>query len=173
MAARSVPSKTTRPAVGGSRKSMLRARVVFPLPDSPTSPYIDPAGTETTERLLAAMTKADLLVAVCRHIAAAAQGIGAGGLAVVPNGVDLSRFRPGPKPDALRRQLGLADDDVVVLHASNLKPLKRPLDIVQAATHSVRRNSRLRIRSVGGHGVGRHGRDIRCGAGRRFLSRHR
>ena len=36
------PSNVTRPEVGSSRRRMTLPRVVFPQPDSPTSPSVSP-----------------------------------------------------------------------------------------------------------------------------------
>jgi len=51
---------------------------------------------------------------------------------VIPNAVETDRFRPMSRDVALATRLGIPPDAVVVLHASNLKPVKRALDIVAA-----------------------------------------
>ncbi|MEX2502082.1 MAG: N-acetyl-alpha-D-glucosaminyl L-malate synthase BshA [Trueperaceae bacterium] len=62
-------------------------------------------------------------------------------VAVIPNAVDVQRFRPGPDPD-LRRRFA-RDDEALLLHVSNFRPVKRTCDVVRifAAlrdTHPVR-----------------------------------
>ncbi|MCP4658031.1 MAG: N-acetyl-alpha-D-glucosaminyl L-malate synthase BshA [bacterium] len=50
-------------------------------------------------------------------------------IVVIPNFVDLDRFRPADVP-ATRRRLG-AEDRVVITHASNFRPVKRIEDVVR------------------------------------------
>jgi glycosyltransferase involved in cell wall biosynthesis len=57
--------------------------------------------------------------------------------------VDLHQFAPAPKDAGLLRELAIQGDDVVVMHASNLKPIKRPLDVVHSAEHALRHNPKL------------------------------
>lgn len=53
-----------------------------------------------------------------------------GPVRVIPPGVDGERFSPGPGP--WRERLGLADDDVLVVHVAHLLPNKNQLDLVRA-----------------------------------------
>ena len=86
-----------------------------------------------TRKILAEIGKVDRVVAVAHHVLGPLQELGIDGAEAIPNGVDLDRFRPGPpRPDTLA-ELGIPDDGVVVLHASNMKELKRPRDLVRAA----------------------------------------
>jgi len=62
---------------------------------------------------------------------------------VIPNPVDLERFRPAARSSAMSAGLALADGQVVVTHISNLKDLKRPLDLVDAAEIALREDDRL------------------------------
>lgn len=49
---------------------------------------------------------------------------------VIPNSVDVDRFRDGCCPE---KRAQLADpDEKIVLHVSNFRPVKRPLDVVRA-----------------------------------------
>jgi len=89
--------------------------------------------------------KADLVVAVADHLAAGLRDSGLDNVIVVPNSVDTEAFRPGKPPAVLRRRLGIKQTDIVVLHASNLVALKRPLDVVAAAARGMRQNPRLRF----------------------------
>lgn len=74
-----------------------------------------------------------LRVTSARHWAACLEGAGAGPVTVIPNAVDRQRFSPGPRDPALVRELGLPTDTLTIVHASNLKSAKRPLDIVESA----------------------------------------
>lgn len=49
---------------------------------------------------------------------------------VVPNFVDINRFKPGCCPDK-RRQLGRPDEKII-LHVSNFREVKRPRDMINA-----------------------------------------
>ena len=94
-------------------------------------------------RLITQLARADVIVLVARHLEAVYRGWGLDRLRVVRNGVDLRRFRPRPKSAALRAALRIGRGDVVVLHASNLKDIKRPLDLVESAYLARRRDPRL------------------------------
>jgi len=73
-----------------------------------------------------------LLIPVATHIATGLEAVGLTHTALIPNPVDVRLFRPQP-PDGMRTKLGIADEDNVVVHVSNLKPVKRPLDLVHLA----------------------------------------
>lgn len=67
---------------------------------------------------------------------------GAQDIEVIPNFVDTDRFKPGCCPDK-RAQLA-APDEKIVLHVSNFREVKRPLDVVSAfAIASRERKARL------------------------------
>src|SRR5690606_10100235 len=55
---------------------------------------------------------------------------GAQDIEVIPNFIDTERFRPGCCPDK-RAQLA-APDEKIVVHVSNFREVKRPLDVVSA-----------------------------------------
>ena len=93
--------------------------------------------------LIAQLGRADVVVLVARHLRDVYRSWGLERLHVVQNGVDLRRFAPRPKSRALLAKLRIRRDDVVVLHASNLKDIKRPLDIVESARLALRENPRL------------------------------
>jgi glycosyltransferase involved in cell wall biosynthesis len=86
---------------------------------------------------LAPIRAADLVTTPARYVAAALEQLGVASVHVVPNPVDLARFRPRPVSDELRRSLRIDPGDVVVVHISNLKPLKRAPDLA-AAAHLIR-----------------------------------
>jgi glycosyltransferase involved in cell wall biosynthesis len=92
------------------------------------------------QRLVDQYRKVDLAVLVAGHLAGHAQRLGLRDFVVIPNGVDLQRFSPRPKDAALLRHLSLGDDQIVVVHASKLSEVKRPLDIVSSAERVLRQN---------------------------------
>jgi glycosyltransferase involved in cell wall biosynthesis len=51
---------------------------------------------------------------------------------VVPNGIDMSRFRELPRRGAMRESLGMANGDVLILWLARLHPGKRPRLAVEA-----------------------------------------
>jgi glycosyltransferase involved in cell wall biosynthesis len=99
--------------------------------------------------LLEQYRKADLIIVPARHMAQLLEPHGLSGVKVIPNSVDLRSFTPGPKPESLLRELVIPDGDVVVAHISNLKPVKRPLDVVESADRALAHNPRLTYLIVG------------------------
>ena len=70
-----------------------------------------------------------------------------GSVHVVPPGVALETFRPGDR-GAARREVGLAQDAVVLLFVGRIQPLKGPDVLVRAAGELVRRDPSLQKRLV-------------------------
>ena len=68
-------------------------------------------------------------------------------VATVAPGVDLDRYRPGSRA-AARREVGLADGDVLLLFVGRIQPLKAPDVLIRAAAELVRRRPDLRSRLV-------------------------
>ncbi len=95
------------------------------------------------QRLRAQIRKADCVVLVARHLTECFRWLGSHCLRVVQNGVDLQQFVPRPRTRALQQDLAIANDAIVVAHVSNLKDLKRPLDIVQSAEEALQQNPKL------------------------------
>jgi glycosyltransferase involved in cell wall biosynthesis len=104
---------------------------------------------DLAHQLLGQYRRVNLIVTPARHMAENLRRLGLTRVKVLPNPVDLRRFFPQPKNAALLRQLQIQADDVVVVHASNLKALKRPLDLVSSAEHALRRNPKLMYVVVG------------------------
>ncbi|MFN8644368.1 MAG: glycosyltransferase family 4 protein [Candidatus Binatia bacterium] len=98
--------------------------------------------------------KADLIISPARHLAARLEPFAVGTVRVIWNAVDAQHFAPRAKDPRLAQRLGLLADDVVVAHVSNLKSLKRPLDVIDAAELALRRNPRLVFVIVGQGPVG-------------------
>jgi len=98
---------------------------------------------ELAEPLLAAMRRFDLIVTSGRHARTAMAELGVPGVRVIPNPVDLQRFRP-LEPDAtMLRELAIPAGAVVVLHASKLTEQKRPMDLLGAAERVLAENDRF------------------------------
>ena len=83
---------------------------------------------------------ADLVVAPARHMTRILDGVE---VRAIPNTLDVGAFRPLPRAAGLAAELGIDDGDVVVLHASNLKRVKRPMDLVRSAERALARDPRL------------------------------
>lgn len=93
--------------------------------------------------LLKRFQRATRTVVVAEHLAPKLEALGVRHVEVISNGVDLARFLPRPTPEALKRQLRLPADAIVAMHVSNLKALKRPLDVVASARLALEADPRL------------------------------
>lgn len=110
---------------------------------------------------VACLSTANVIVSVARHWRAALRRLGLRRVHTIPNPVDLARFRPGPRDPALARALGIGPEDVVVMHASNLSPVKRVPDVVAAAEIARRRGARL-VSVIVGDGLQRSAAEDMC-----------
>lgn len=71
-------------------------------------------------------------------------------VSVIPNGVDLARFEAAPPREVARRQLGLADDALVVASLSGrFRPVKRLPELIDAAGAAAASRPGLRLVLVG------------------------
>lgn len=113
------------------------------------------------DELLAQVGRVTEIVAVARHLEAPLRRLGLERLRVVPNGIDLERFAPGPPSPALRRALAIPSDAVVVLHVSNLVEVKRPLDLVRSARAALAEEPDL-VYVVAGEGPLRGAMETAC-----------
>jgi glycosyltransferase involved in cell wall biosynthesis len=88
-------------------------------------------------RTAEALTSADAVIAVSRHLAERTMelGVHAARMHVVYNGVDVNIFHPDPK-DAARQRLGVTSDDPLIMFAGNLVPVKG-LDVLVEALASI------------------------------------
>jgi len=84
-------------------------------------------------RILEQFRKVDCIAAVANHLAEALHGLGIRDVKTIQNAVDRREFFSRPKDRALLEQLAIRTEQPVIVHASNLKGLKRPLDIVDSA----------------------------------------
>lgn len=112
------------------------------------------------EPLLDHLRRADLVLPVARYMTRFAKrsGITAHTL---HNILHTDKFTPAAPDAQLRGELSLADDDIVVLHASTLRIVKRPMDIAEAAAAALRREPRLAFLILG-DGALRQKMQARC-----------
>ncbi len=97
--------------------------------------------------LLHALELSDAVTAVSRYLAGEAAALGLGRpVTVVPNLVDVDRFRP-QRPAGFRSFLARPGESVLI-HVSNFRPVKAVLDVVRVFA-LVRRRRRVRLVLVG------------------------
>jgi glycosyltransferase involved in cell wall biosynthesis len=100
------------------------------------------------ERL--AIGHADGAVAVSQFLANRAQAYNPGmKVDAVVNGVDCSRFHPGVDGSNIRKEYGIADDEVLVLQLARIIQQKRQEDTIRAFSLARRRAPNLRLLMVG------------------------
>jgi glycosyltransferase involved in cell wall biosynthesis len=104
---------------------------------------------ELADRLLNRFRAVDVAVTAAHHMRRTLGELGVPGVKVIPNPVDLDRFLPRNDGSEVRKRLDIPADAIVVAHVSNLKPLKRALDLVDAARLAARRDDRLVFLVVG------------------------
>ena len=94
-------------------------------------------------QLLGEFRKVDRIVTQTEYLAEGVRGLGLDAITVIPNALDLVQFSPKPRDPTLLRKLAIRDDDSIVMHVSNLKMLKRPLDLVESAKQALWYNPSL------------------------------
>lgn len=72
-------------------------------------------------------------------------------VSVIPGGIDLEKFRPTNAKAAIRKQLGLPTDKVILFTVRNLVPRMGLENLIKALEHSVRRASEVYL-VLGGDG---------------------
>jgi len=120
-------------------------------------------------RLLRRIARADRVISPGQHLADALRRLGLAEVTVIRNAIDIRRFAPRPKDPDLLRRLRVRPDETVVMHLSNLKPIKRPLDFVASMETTLRRDPKL-VYVVVGDGVLREPMKAAC---RRLNLAHR
>jgi len=93
--------------------------------------------------ILARYRRAARIATPALHTARFLESAGLDQVRVIPNPVDTELFAPRPKDSSLLRELSVKPEELVVVHASNLKAVKRPLDILESAEAALRQNSGL------------------------------
>ena len=95
------------------------------------------------------MQKADIIVSNACHLALGLANLGFKNILTIQNFVDLSRFSPRrPRPE-LRKELNIDSQNIVCGFVSNIKPKKRPFEIIQCAKMVLHKNPRLIFLIVG------------------------
>ena len=117
---------------------------------------LEPAARIDAERDIA--READRIVVASRdeqELLVRHYGADAGHIAVVPCGVNLDLFQPIDKEDA-REQLGLRDDDRILLFVGRIEPLKG-VDILLGAAAQVEAESDCFVLIIGGDSAAQDG----------------
>jgi glycosyltransferase involved in cell wall biosynthesis len=105
---------------------------------------------EAAERYLDLYRRADVAIAVGQYMQPGLQELGVANVAHIPNLVDLELFSPSPRNRALAAEHRIADDAVVVLHASMMTSRKRPEDVLRSAAFTLPVAPKLVYVFVGG-----------------------
>jgi glycosyltransferase involved in cell wall biosynthesis len=129
------------------RHSIPRLAMVRGNPTSAILSGTYPAGLG--EEFLAELRKAEQVVTVARHFLPGLKRLGCENARSIPNAIDAVSFAPRKRDKALAARLGIDDSDLVVLHAAQIKSIKRPMDIVRSAPQVLRRNANVRYLIVG------------------------
>jgi glycosyltransferase involved in cell wall biosynthesis len=114
----------------------------------------DTGGTrQVVPYLLPLLRRADALLAVAeiqKNYLVDTEGLPREKIRVIHNGVDTSKYRPASCEEriALRRELGFAEHDVVLITVASLKPLKR-IDALLEVAAKLRKGATLRVVVVG------------------------
>jgi glycosyltransferase involved in cell wall biosynthesis len=93
--------------------------------------------------LLADLRKVEMHVSPGQYLAEVARTLHYGDVQVILNAMDHLVFGSATMDPALRARLGIPPGAIVVAHASNLKPVKRPLDVVRSVAAAASRDPRL------------------------------
>ena len=153
------------PLTSGLVPGLLARRLAVPLVIHVQDLQLDAArelGILRQPLLLAGLARLELhlfrqaraVTTISRSMAArlAAKGVPAARLQVLPNWADLDKVRPGPRLNALRRELGLTSE-TVVLYAGNLGE-KQGLEVILEAAALTRGKPSIRY-FVAGEGAAR------------------
>lgn len=94
---------------------------------------------DLTNQFLESLDQATLIVGVSKYLSKILNNHGITQTSYIYNGTDTDVFKPAEKKDeAFLKSLGIKLSNKVVMHASNLKPVKRPLDIVESAQYAIK-----------------------------------
>jgi glycosyltransferase involved in cell wall biosynthesis len=117
------------------------------------------AGAETADRYLAtravetaAMRRAAAIVTLSETMRTdilARGGVEADKVVVIPNGVDVDRFQPGPRDDALASRLGIELDETVIGYISSFVSYEGIGTLIEAVARLRALHRRVRLLLVG------------------------
>lgn len=114
--------------------------------------YDDDQRLSDRKEIVKAATSLFLAVTERARRALLAEGVPEERIAVVPAGVDCSRFRPGPKCAALRKEWGVPSGHPIILYVGRLIQEKGLLELVRAFALQSRRDSHLVFVGAGNQG---------------------
>lgn len=103
------------------------------------------------DTVLESYRRADAVIAVADFLSEMLRGSGVRDVTTIRNAVDPREFRRATAAEAARerKRLGIAERATVFVHVSNLRPVKHPVAIVEAAEIALRRTNDLHILVVG------------------------
>ena len=116
---------------------------------------------EVVDALLDAAKAADTTVLQAAHLQPLAHSLGYRRMLVIPNAVDETLFTPRPRCVDLCADLRIGPDTPVVVHASNLKPVKRVIDMVDSAARVLAKRPDV-VYVIAGNGPCRMDLERRC-----------
>lgn len=93
----------------------------------------------------------DCTIAPSQAIASLLENHGISGVNVVPNSVDLSRFNPSVRGDAMRERLGIGEDEKMVLYLGRISREKK-VDVMLRAAKALSRTRKDVYFIIGGTG---------------------
>lgn len=134
---------------------------------------IDPAYREITDSTLREADALTVPSAYLRERAHEAFGMGEA-IEVIPNFVDVARFRPGPRDQAMLRGFfpEMEEGAPLLVHVSNFRPVKRTRDLIEVLAR-IRRRLPARMLLVGDGperpGTEERARELGLGEAVRFL----
>ncbi len=123
-----VASRFGIPTIALVRGNPTAAILSGSFPEGPGKAYLDE------------LRRVDLIVTVAEHFLPGLAKLGMQNCRCIPNAVDLEKFSARERDEELVRRFGIAESDVVALHAAHVEPNKRPLDIVRSAPEVLRGN---------------------------------
>ena len=84
-------------------------------------------------RLLKQFRRVQAVIVPAQHLVGTMRKYGCQKVTYIPNALDVGKFSPGLKSTGLLQALKIESSQTVVMHISNLKPIKRTMDFIDAA----------------------------------------
>jgi glycosyltransferase involved in cell wall biosynthesis len=94
-------------------------------------------------KLLSEFSKTQLIISCAEHIGRCLIDTGLNNVTVIPTAIDITQFCPAPKDMVLLKSLNIRKEDTIILHASHLHQIKRPMDLVDSARMALRKYPQL------------------------------
>lgn len=109
---------------------------------------------DAADGLLREFRRTDRIIAVAEYLAEGLRRLGTPNVTAIPNAIDTVRFARAQPERALREQLGIEQQQRVILAPANLHPRKRPEDVLAAAKELTAQRRDV-VFVMAGVGVGR------------------